>query len=108
MLEAAEHELVAAAKHARPGRFQLEAAMQSVHAERARSGRTAWRAIAWFYEQLVQLAPTLGARIGRASAMAEVHGPAAGLALLAEINRHTVALYQPYWTVRAHLLQRLG
>lgn len=108
MLEEAERELAAAAQHARPGRFQLEAAIQSVHAERARSGRTDWRAIAGFYEHLVQLVPTLGALIGRAAAIAEVYGPAAGLALLEEIERKAVTLYQPYWVVRAHFLQRLG
>src|SRR2546427_8864078 len=43
----------------------------SVHAERARSGRTDWSAIAWFYERLVELAPTVGARVGRAAAVAE-------------------------------------
>jgi RNA polymerase sigma-70 factor (ECF subfamily) len=108
MIDEAEGELAAAAQQTRPGRFQLEAAIQSVHAERARSGRTDWRAIAWFYEQLVQLAPTLGARIGQAAAMAEVHGPAAGLALLDAIDLGAVTLYQPYWAVRAHLLQQLG
>lgn len=108
MIDEAEGELAAAAQQARPGRFQLEAAIQSVHAERARSGRTDWRAIAWFYEQLVQLVPTLGAWIGGAAAMAEVHGPAAGLALLDAIDLGAVTLYQPYWAVRAHLLQQLG
>ena len=108
MIEEAERELAAAAKHARPGRFQLEAAIQSVHAERAHSGRTDWHAIALFYEHLVQLAPTVGARIGRAAAIAEVHGPEAGLARLDEIELEAVTLYQPYWAVRAHFLQWLG
>jgi predicted RNA polymerase sigma factor len=40
--------------------------------------------------------------------MAEVHGPAAGLALLDAIALDAVTLYQPYWAVRAHVLQRLG
>jgi RNA polymerase sigma-70 factor (ECF subfamily) len=104
----AERELSAAAALSRPGRFQLEAAIQSVHAERRTSGRTNWEAIATFYEHLVQLAPTLGARIGRCVAVAEVRGPAAGLALLGEIERSAVATYQPYWAVRAHLLRGAG
>jgi len=108
MMEEAERELSAAARQARPGRFQLEAAIQSVHAERARNGRTDWRAIAALYEHLVQLAPTLGARVGRAAAVAEVRGPEAGLALLDEIEPTAVCAYQPYWAVRAHLLGRLG
>ncbi len=49
----AERLLGRAAQMSRPGRFQLEAAIQSVHAERARSGRTDWHAIAVFYERLV-------------------------------------------------------
>ena len=108
MMEEAERELSAAARQARPGRFQFEAAIQSVHAERARNGRTDWRAIAAFYEHLVRLAPTLGARVGRAAAVAEVRGPEAGLALLDEIEPRAVCAYQPYWAVRAHLLGRLG
>lgn len=108
MTAEAEAELAEAAPRARLGRFQLEAAIQSVHAERARSGRTDWRAIAWFYERLVELSPTLGARVARAAATAEVHGAQAGLSLLDEIPGGWVASYQPYWAVRAHLLQRSG
>lgn len=108
MIEEAERELAAAAKRGRSGRFQLEAAIQSVHAERARSGRTDWHAIASFYEGLVRLAPTLGARIGRAAAVAEVNGPEAGLTLLNEVEVAVVVAYQPYWAVRAHLLKKLA
>jgi RNA polymerase sigma-70 factor (ECF subfamily) len=106
-IQEAEIELNAAAKHGRLGRFQLEAAIQSVHAERRVTGRTDWNAIAVFYEHLVRLAPTLGARIAQAAAVAEARGPEAGLALL-DIERAAVSTYQPYWAVRAHLLQRLG
>src|SRR5262249_59606323 len=79
MLAEAERELTAAATQVRPGRFQLEAAIQSVHAERARSGRTDWRAIAVFYEDLVRVGPTLGARVGRAAAVGEGRGPEGGV-----------------------------
>jgi len=86
----------------------LEAAIQSVHAERAQTGRTDWAAIVVFYEHLVQLAPTLGARVAQAAAVAEAHGAAAGLALLDTIDRAAVATYQPFWAVRAHLLRQVG
>ena len=108
MIEEAEGELAAATAKARLGRFQIEAAIQSVHAERARSGRTDWSAIAWFYERLVELTPTVGARVGRAAAVAEVQGAAAGLSLLDEIEDRSIGGYQPYWAVRGHLLQTLG
>jgi len=108
LIEEAERHLAEASKHGRPGRFQLEAAIQSVHAERAHSGRTEWPAIIRFYEQLIRIAPTLGTRTGYAAAVAEGCGPEAGLAALDAIDLGAVSGYQPYWAVRAHLLHRLG
>jgi predicted RNA polymerase sigma factor len=108
LIEEAERLLAEASSRGRTGRFQLEAAIQSVHAERARSGRTEWTAVMRFYEQLIRIAPTLGTRTGYAAAVAEARGPEAGLAVLDEIGPGDVSSYQPYWAVRAHLLQRLG
>jgi predicted RNA polymerase sigma factor len=108
LIEEAERHLAEAASRGRTGRFQLEAAIQSVHAERARSGRTEWTAIMLFYERLVRISPTLGTRTGYAAAVGEANGPESGLAVLNGIELHAVAAYQPYWAVRAHLLQRLG
>jgi predicted RNA polymerase sigma factor len=108
LIEEAEGHLSEAASRGRTGRFQLEAAIQSVHAERARSGRTEWGAIVLFYEQLVRISPTLGTRTGYAAAVGEANGPEAGLAVLDGIELDAVSAYQPYWAVRAHLLQRLG
>jgi predicted RNA polymerase sigma factor len=108
LIEEAEGHLAEAASRGRTGRFQLEAAIQSVHAERARSGRTEWAAIMRFYEQLIRISPTLGTRTGHAAAVGEANGPEAGLAVLDGIDVDAVSGYQPYWAVRAHLLQRLG
>jgi predicted RNA polymerase sigma factor len=107
-IEEAERHLAEAFKYGRSGRFQLEAAIQSVHAERVRSGRIDWAAIAIFYEQLIRISPTLGTRTGYAAAIAESNGPEAGLAALDAIGLDDASGYQPYWAVRAHLLQRLG
>jgi predicted RNA polymerase sigma factor len=108
LIEQAERHLAEAFERGRVGRFQLEAAIQSVHAERARTGRTEWPAIAAFYEQLVRISPALGTRTGYAAAVGEAHGPQAGLKVLDEIDLDAVSSYQPYWAVRAHLLQKLG
>ena len=108
LIEEAERHLAEAFRQGRSGRFQLEAAIQSVHAERARSGRIDWAAIAIFYEQLIRISPTLGARTGHAAAIAETSGPEGGLAILDAIASDEVSGYQPYWAVRAHLLQQLG
>src|SRR6266568_309203 len=108
LIEEAERHLAEASSRGCTGRFQLEAAIQSVHAERARSGRTEWVAIMLFYEQLIRISPTLGTRTGYAAAVGEAKGPEAGLAVLDGIDLDAVSTYQPYWAVRAHVLQRLG
>jgi predicted RNA polymerase sigma factor len=108
LIAEAERHLAAAFQMGRVGRFQLEAAIQSVHAERAQSGRIEWAAIVRFYEQLIRVAPTVGTRTGYAAAVAEATGPEQGLAVLDEIEPEVVTEYQPYWAVRAHLLQLLG
>jgi predicted RNA polymerase sigma factor len=107
LIEEAEGHLAEAFQRGHVGRFQLEAAIQSVHSERARSGQTDWAAIVLFYEQLLRISPALGTRTGYAAAVAEANGPEAGLAILELIDRDAVADYQPYWAVRAHVLRRL-
>jgi RNA polymerase sigma-70 factor (ECF subfamily) len=108
LIAEAEQHLAVAFQCRRPGRFQLEAAIQSVHAERSQSSRTDWTAIAAFYQQLVRISPTLGRLTGYAAALAEATGPEAGVAVLDGLEPESVSSYQPYWAVRAHLLQRLG
>jgi RNA polymerase sigma-70 factor (ECF subfamily) len=108
LIQEAEGHLAEAASRGRTGRFQLEAAIQSVHAERAHNSRTEWSAIVLFYEQLIRISPTLGTQTGHAAAVGEAKGPEAGLAVLDGLDLGVVSQYQPYWAVRAHLLQRLG
>jgi RNA polymerase sigma-70 factor (ECF subfamily) len=86
LIEEAERHLAEAFKRGHYGRFQLEAAIQSVHAERARTGRTDWTAIALFYEKLIRISPTLGARVGYAAAVGEASGPEAGISVLDAIE----------------------
>lgn len=108
LINEAEQHLALASRYGRTGRFQLEAAIQSVHAERRHSGRTEWSAIVLFYKQLIRISPTLGTRTGYAASLAEANQADAGLVALEAIDPKTVSAYQPYWAVRAHLLQRLG
>ena len=108
LIQEAERHLDEASSRGCTGRFQLEAAIHSVHAERARSGGIQWNAIMMFYEQLIRVSPTLGARTGYAATVGEAKGAEAGLAALDEIDPDDISAYQPYWAVRAHLLQRLG
>ncbi len=104
MQQEAESMLHRASNWKRPGRFQLEAAIQSVHASRAIHGGTHWAAIAAFYDLLVTHTPALGAAIGRAIAHAHVSGPETGLDLLEQLPAASLADHLPYWAARAHLL----
>jgi RNA polymerase sigma-70 factor (ECF subfamily) len=105
MLEAEEVLLRAAALH-RPGRYQLEAAIQSAHAARAFGREPDTEAVALLYEALVGAAPSIGARVGRAGALLAARGPAAALAALDAIEG--AEGYQPWWAMRAEVLARLG
>src|SRR5579864_5776350 len=107
MIDEAESLLALASRAGRIGRFQLEAAIQSVHARRVLTGHTDWEAIALFYEGVVRVAPTIGALVGRAAAIAQARGADAGWALLEAIPAQTVVSYQPYWALAAHLLTRM-
>ncbi len=107
MIEQADRLLREAGLMGRIGRFQLEAAIQSVHAQRARTGATDWESIALLYEGLVRIAPTVGARVGRAAAAAQARDPQTGWALLQQIPAEAGAGYQPYWALAAHLLDRM-
>ena len=108
MIEEAEQALRQAATHQQMGRFQLEAAIQSVHAQRVVTEHTDWDSLAQLYAGLIQLSPTVGARLGYAAAIASAQGPEQGLRLLADLPADTVINYQPYWALKAHLLQQWG
>jgi predicted RNA polymerase sigma factor len=108
MMDEAENQLRSAAGSKRMGRYQLEAAIQSVHASRAVTGCINWPEIALLYEGLVQIAPGIGSLVGRAVALAQVGKAAAGLVALDEIPASRILDYQPYWAARGHLLQLLN
>ena len=95
--------LRAASSLGRPGRFQLEAAIQSVHCDRARTGATDWRALRRLHQALVGVAPTLGARVALAVAIGRDEGAAAGLAALDAMDDPALARFQPWWAARAEL-----
>ena len=109
LMAAANEHLALAAQLRVPGPFQLEAAIQAAHHHRAFSGHTPWADIVQLYEQLLALAPTIGARIGHAVALARATGDAAaGLRCLDAIDAASVMSHQPWWAARAHLLQTMG
>ena len=91
------------------GRYQLEAALQSAHVHRCRSGEANWAAIVQLYDALFALNGSPVVAINRALALAEVQGAAAGLQAMPEAaDDPRLAEYQPYWAARAELLTKTG
>ena len=91
-----------------PGRYQLEAAIQSAHCDRARTGSTDWGALRTLHRGLLGLSPSLGAAVSLAAVEGEIDGPEAGLAALDAIDDPAAQRFQPAWSTRAHLLARAG
>ncbi len=108
MIREGDRFLREAAKFSTPGRFQLEAAIQSVHVDRAQTGITNWQAILSLYDVLVRVRPTVGASVGRAAAVCYVEGPEAAIQQLELIDQRLVPEHQPYWAVKADVLARAG
>lgn len=91
------------------GRYQLEAAVQSAHAVRRKTGRSDWEAIEQIYDALFARTASPVVALNRAVAIAETRGPAAGLeALDALADDRRLSDYQPYQAARAELLARTG
>jgi len=111
-----DHGLIAFAENAlgkawalkRSGRYQLEAAIQSAHATSRLSGRDVSLDIIRLYEALLEYAPSAGAEVGYAAALANAHRHKDGLLVLDRIESRMITTHQPYWAVRAHILKAIG
>ena len=88
-----------------PGPYQVQAAINAVHSATPNVAETDWAAILTLYDQLYALAPGPVVALNRAVALAEVRGPAAGLAAVDEIG---LGSYYLFHATRADLLRRLG
>jgi RNA polymerase sigma-70 factor, ECF subfamily len=88
-----------------PGPYQLQAAINAVHADAPTVEETDWSQIVALYDHLLAVAPTPVVALNRAIAIGEVQGPAAALALVEELDLDN---YHPFHATRADLLGRLG
>jgi RNA polymerase sigma-70 factor (ECF subfamily) len=86
-----------------PGAFQLQAAINAVHADAATIGQTDWLQIVALYDQLLAVAPTPVVALNRAVAIGEVRGAAPALALVDGLDLDN---YHPFHATRADLLRR--
>ena len=108
MLREAEVVLTRALRKAGGSRFPLEAAIQSAHVARRLTDRSNWEAVNELYNRLIDIAPSIGSKVGRAAALAEWRGPDAGLDALEMLDAKQIQNHQPYWAVKAELLAQAG
>ncbi len=88
-----------------PGPYQIQAAINAVHADAATAADTDWRQILTLYDQLLAVSPTPVVVLNRAVAVAEVDGPAPALAIVDGLD---LKRYHLFHATRADLLRRLG
>jgi RNA polymerase sigma-70 factor (ECF subfamily) len=108
MIVEAEGHLTAASRFRIFGRFQCEAAIQSVHAQRAITGMTNYAALRTLYDLLLARAPSVGVMVSRAAMLMSAGDLAAAADGLASVPQDKIANYQPYWVARARLLKETG
>ena len=109
MIDEAEAILQRASALGAIGRYQLEAALQSAHVYRRRSGNANWAAVVQLYDALLAISNSPVVAINRSLALAEIHGASVGLeALQAVADDVRLTEYQPYWAARAELLAKTG
>ncbi|WP_422035899.1 RNA polymerase sigma factor [Roseibium sp.] len=90
------------------GRFQIEAAIESIHVARKETGRTDWQALNKLYFALQKVAPSAGGLVAQAVVTGRLHGPDAGLRALDIAEAQAGTGFQPLWAARADLNAGLG
>ncbi|HLY15676.1 MAG TPA: DUF6596 domain-containing protein [Bryobacteraceae bacterium] len=109
MIEQAEALLRRAGARGAIGRYQIEAALQSAHVYRRRTGQDNWAAVVHLYDALLEITGSPVVAINRALAIAEVRGAGAALEAIETLSEDArLTEYQPYWAARAELLARTG
>jgi len=89
-----------------PGRYQILAAINAVHTSAHDARETDWWQVVALYDQLVRLDPSPIVALNRAIAVAELDGPAVGLAAVDRLAGDLTG-YHAYHATRADLLRRL-
>lgn len=108
MIVEAESELTSASRAGVFGRYQCEAAIQSIHAQRPFTGRAHHEALATLYGLLVTRCPSVGALVAQAAAMVEAGKHAQAIDVLRRLVVDEVRSYPPYWVTLAAALDAAG
>ncbi len=109
MIDEAETLLLRARAFGVVGRYQLEAAVQSAHVHRCRTGCGNWEAVLLLYDALLAITGSPVVAINRALVLAELVGARAALEAMPDPACDArLVEYQPYWAARAELLANTG
>jgi RNA polymerase sigma-70 factor, ECF subfamily len=92
-------------KRNQPGPYQIQAAINAVHSDAPTAAETDWSQIVQLYDQLLAVTPSPVIALHRSVAVAEVSGPAAGLAATDGLQLEGYYLFH---AIRADFLRRLG
>jgi RNA polymerase sigma-70 factor (ECF subfamily) len=103
-----ERELLIAARRGVFGRYQCEAAIQSVHIQSPITGRTHHDALATLYALLATRCPSIGVLVAQAAAMVEAGDAARAFSVLDRLLPADVSGYQPYWVTLSSAKAALG
>ena len=87
-----------------PGPYQIQAAINAVHSDAPTATETDWSQIVQLYDQLLAIAPSPVVALNRAVAVAELHGPKRGLAIVESLD---LDHYHLFHSTRADLLARV-
>ena len=96
-----------AMRHARPGPYQIQAAIAALHARAARPEDTDWAGIDALYAALERHQPSPVVTLNRAVAVSKVAGPEAALAMIEPLEGR-LAGYFYFWGLSGALLLQLG
>jgi RNA polymerase sigma-70 factor (ECF subfamily) len=96
-----------AVRHARPGPYQVQAAIAALHASAARPADTDWAQIDLLYATLERLQPSPVVTLNRAVAVSKVRGAAAALDMIEPLAPR-LSGYFHFFGVKGALLMQLG
>jgi RNA polymerase sigma-70 factor (ECF subfamily) len=96
-----------AMRHNRPGPYQVQAAIAATHARAATPAETDWAGIDALYAALERMQPSPVITLNRAVATAKLHGPQAGLTMIAPLEA-SLSGYFHYFGARGAFLLQLG
>ena len=94
-------------RHNRPGPYQVQAAIAATHARAATAAQIDWAGIDGLYLALERMQPSPVITLNRAVAVAKLHGPQAGLDMIAPLEAQ-LGGYFHYFGARGAFLLQLG